>query len=99
MKFIVEASFPHEPFNALVRDGTIGKKINDVLGVIKPEVCYFTDSGVGRGVLMIVDLADASAAPHVTEPLMLAFNATVHYRVAMHPEELAKAGLDRYKTK
>jgi hypothetical protein len=46
---------------------------------------------------MIVDLPDASAAPHVTEPLMLAFNATVHYRFAMHPDDLAKAGLDRYK--
>lgn len=99
MKFIIEVSFPHEPFNTFVREGTIGKKIDDLLGAIKPEVCYFTDSGVGRGAIMIVNLADASVLPQVTEPLMLALNATVHYRIAIHPEELAKAGLDRYKTK
>ena len=39
-----------------------------MLGAIKPEVVYFTDSGVGRGVLMIVDLDSAAQAPHVTEP-------------------------------
>lgn len=98
MKFIVEASFPHEPFNTFVRDGTIGQRIGETLEAIKPEVAYFTDSGVGRGVLMIVDLANASQAPHVTEPLSLTFEASVHYRVAMAPEELAAAGLDRYAT-
>jgi hypothetical protein len=38
----------------------IGKKIGEVLGAIKPEVIYFTDSGVGRGVMMIVDLDSAA---------------------------------------
>lgn len=96
MKFIVEASFPHEPFNSYVREGTVGDKIGETLQAIDPEVVYFTDSGVGRGILMIVELEDASKAPHVTEPLMLTFDASVHYRVAMAPEELASAGLERY---
>jgi len=96
MKFIVEVEFPLEPFNTYVRNGTVGEKIGAVLGAIKPEVVYFTDSGVGRGAVMILDLADASQAPHVTEPLMLAFNASVHYRVAMAPEQLQSAGLERY---
>jgi len=34
---------------------------------------------------MIVDLDNASQAPQVTEPLMLTFDASVHYRVAMAP--------------
>ena len=98
MKFIVEASFPLEPFNSYVRDGTIGDRIGETLQAIRPEVVYFTDLGVGRGILMIVDLADASQAPHVTEPLMLTFDASVHYRFAMAPEELASAGLEKYAT-
>jgi hypothetical protein len=48
--------------------------------------------------MMIVDLDSAAQAPHVTEPLMLTFHASVHYRVAMSPEELQSAGLDRYAT-
>jgi hypothetical protein len=96
VKFIVEASFPLEPFNTLVRKGEAGLKIEEVLGSIRPEVVYFTDNGVGRGVMMIVDLADATGIPHVTEPLMLTFDADVHYRIAMAPEELQAAGLERY---
>jgi hypothetical protein len=98
MKFIIEVEFPLEPFNTYVRQGTVGEKIGEVLDAIKPEVIYFTDSGVGRGVMMIVDLDSAAQAPHVTEPLMLTFGASVHYRVAMSPEELQSAGLDRYAT-
>jgi hypothetical protein len=98
MKFIVEADFPLEPFSTYVREGTAGEKIGAVLGAIKPEVVYFTDAGVGRGVMMIVDLDNASQIPHVTEPLMLNFKASVHYRLAISPEELQSAGLERYAT-
>ena len=98
MKLIVEASFPHEPFNSYVREGMVGAKIGETLQAIHPEVIYFTDSGVGRGLMMIVEIDNASQAPHVTEPLMLTFNASVHYRLAMAPEELAAAGLEKYAT-
>jgi hypothetical protein len=98
MKFIVEASFPLEPFNTYVRKGDAGERIGEVLGSIKPEVAYFTDNGVGRGALLIVDLPDMSHIPHVTEPIMLAFDASVHYRIAMSPQDLRSAGLDRYAT-
>ena len=98
MKFIIEVDFPLEPFNTYVRQGTVGEKIGEVLGAIKPEVMYFTDNGIGRGAVMIVDLDNAAQAPHVTEPLMLTFNASVHYRVAMSPEDLQSAGLEKYAT-
>lgn len=96
MKFIVEASFPTEPFNTYVRKGTAGMKLDETLGQIKPEVVYMTDNGVGRGALMIVDLTDASQVPNITEPLMLNFDAEVHYRIALAPEDLQSAGLERY---
>jgi len=98
MKFIVEVDFPLEPFNTYVRKGTAGQKIGEVLGAIRPEVIYFTDNGVGRGATMIIEVNSASQVPHVTEPLMLNFDASVHYRVAMAPEELQSAGLERYAT-
>lgn len=96
MKFIVEVAFPHEPFNTLVRKGEIGGAIGEVLGALQPEVVYMTDNGVGRGAMLVVDLPDASHMPHVTEPFMLTFDAEVHYRIAISPEDLQAAGLDRY---
>ena len=96
MKFIVEARLPLEPFNSYVRQGVAGDKIGEVLGAIGPEFVYFTDHGPGRGVTMVVDLEDFSQLPHVTEPFMLTFDAAVHYRIAISPDELQAAGLDRY---
>ena len=98
MKFIVEVDFPLEPFSSYIREGTAGGKIGEVLGAIKPEVVYFTDKGAGRGAVMIVDLDSAGQVPHVTEPLMLNFGASVHYRIAISPDDLQSAGLDRYAT-
>jgi hypothetical protein len=98
MKYIVEVEFPLEPFNTYVRKGIAGEKIGEVLQSIAPEVCYFTDNGVGRGAVMIVDLSGANEIPHITEPLMLNFDASVHYRCAIAPEDLQAAGLDRYAT-
>ncbi len=98
MKFIVEVSFPTEPFNTYVREGTAGQKIGEVLDAIRPEAVYFTDSGVGRGATMIIEIESARQVPHVTEPLMLNFDASVHYRVALPPEDLLASGLERYAT-
>ena len=96
MRFIVEASFPLEPFNSYAREGIASEKIGEVLQSIKPEAAYFTDNGVGRGALLIVDLPDMSHVPHVTEPLMLAFDASVHYRIAISQQDPQSAGLERY---
>jgi len=96
MKFIVEASFPLEPFTTYVRKGIAGDKIAEVLGAIAPEVAYFTDNGAGWGAVLIVDLAEMSQVAHVTEPLMLGFGASVHYRIAISVDDLRAAELDRY---
>jgi hypothetical protein len=39
-----------------------------------------------------------SHVPHVTEPLMLTFDAPVHFRIAISPTDLQSAGLERYAT-
>jgi hypothetical protein len=96
VKCIVEVAFPVEPFNTYVRKGIAGEKLAEVLGNIKPEVIYFTDAGVGRGAVMIVELANMAQIVHVTEPLMLNFDAAVHYRVALSVEDIQGAGLERY---
>lgn len=103
MKFIIEVGFPPEPFNIYVREGTVGEKIGEVFGAIKPEVFYFTDSGVGRGAMMIVDLDSAAQAPHVTEPRRARTSTRVEARcmgcerscmlVLWTPDSRASAGL------
>lgn len=59
---------------------------------------YFTDNGVGRGAPMIIEADSGARAPHIAQPLMLNFDASVHYRVAIVPAELQSAGLEKYAT-
>ena len=94
MRMMLHISFPHEAFNAAVRDGTAGQKLGRILDETKPEAIYFTEQHGARGAVMIADLADPSKIPALAEPWFLTFNASVEFRVVMSPDDLQKAGLD-----
>ena len=94
MRILVDFRLPLEPFNSMVKDGSAGQKMEQVLGDIKPEAVYFTERDGKRGGTMIVDLPNPSKIPAIAEPLFLAFDAAVSFHPAMTPEDLAKAGLD-----
>ncbi len=44
MRILLNIRIPHEPFNAYVRDGTIGALMERILAEMKPEAAYFTQS-------------------------------------------------------
>jgi len=94
MRMLVDFRFPLEPFNSMVKNGTAGQKIEQVMGDIKPEAVYFTERDGKRGGTMIVDLPDPSKIPAIAEPLFLAFDAAVNFHPVMAPDDLAKAGLE-----
>jgi len=94
MRMLVHVKLPHEPFNAAVRDGSAGKTIERILGEVKPEAVYFTEYDGHRGAIMIVDVADPSRVPALSEPWFLAFHADVTFHIVMSPEDLGRSGLD-----
>jgi len=94
MRMLLHAKFPHEPFNTVVRDGSIGKKIERILDELKPEAVYFTEYQGRRGAIMIVNVEDPSKVPAFSEPWFLLFNAECEFHIVMTPADLAKAGLD-----
>jgi hypothetical protein len=91
---LLDVKIPHEAFNAAVRDGSAGEKLRRILEATKPESVYFTERNGQRGATMIVNLDDPSKIPTFAEPWFLTFNADVEFRVAMTPEDLARAGLE-----
>jgi len=91
---IIDVNFPIEPFNTLVRNGTVGQKIQQILEDLKPEAAYFSERNGKRGGIFIVDVSEPSQVPAIAEPFFLTFDATVEFRVAMTPEDLGAAGLD-----
>jgi hypothetical protein len=95
MRILLNITFPHDKFNAAVKDGSAGKKLKKILDKMKPEAVYFTGHHGKRGAIMVVDLPDASKIPSLAEPWFLSFNADVDFQIAMTPGDLAKADLDK----
>jgi len=94
MRMMLTAALPNEPFNSLVRAGTVGAIIQDILAQLKPEAAYFVEEHGTRCAVLIVDVPDQSRIPSYAEPFFLKFNATCRFRIAMVPEDLASADLD-----
>jgi hypothetical protein len=94
MRLLMNVSFPHEPFNTLVKEGKAGEIIQRIIDDLKPESIYFTEQNGCRGAVAIVQVDDSSQIPSFSEPFFLNFNADCEFRVAMTPEDLGKAGLD-----
>lgn len=94
MRMLMHVQLPLEPFNSAVRNGTAGEKIQRILEAIKPEAAYFSEHNGRRGGTFVVNLKDSSEVPSLAEPWFLTFNAEVEFRIAMTPEDLARANLD-----
>ena len=73
MKMLVNITFPIEPFNSMVRNGSAGDILGRVLEDVKPESIFFTELDGHRGAVMTVDVSDASAIPSIVEPWFLSF--------------------------
>src|SRR5438105_14654114 len=94
MRMLMSVTFPHEPFNGLVRAKKAGPILRRILEEMRPEAAYFTEQDGTRGAVLVIDVADASRVPTFAEPFFLNFNADCRFRIAMSPEDLGRAGLD-----
>jgi hypothetical protein len=94
MRVILTVTFPIEPFNTAVRNGTAGETLKRILEDAKPESAYFTEIDGNRGAILVVNVESASQIPAFAEPWFLSFNANCQFRIAMTPEDLAQGGLD-----
>src|SRR6266511_3322680 len=92
MRMLLNVRFPHQPFNAAVKDGTAGSKLSRILEATKPEAAYFTEQNGQRGAVLIIDLPDSSKIPALVEPWILTFQADIELRPVMMPDDLKRAG-------
>jgi hypothetical protein len=91
----MQVRMPHEEFNSAVQDGSAGDKLGRIVAEANPEAMYFTEFDGQRTAIMVVDIQDSSQIPQYSEPWFLMFNADVEFHVAMNPEDLNRAGLDK----
>jgi hypothetical protein len=91
MRFMLRMSMPMDQGNAVIKDGSLGPKIQSILEELQPEAAYFTTVDGCRGGYIVLNMEDASQIPAVAEPLFLAFGATIEIDPVMSPEDLANA--------
>ncbi len=91
MRFLVKVSMPVEAGNRAVKEGSLEKTIQRILGEQKPEASYFTALNGLRTGILIIQMDDASKIPAIAEPWFLAFNANVEILPVMLPQDLQKA--------
>jgi hypothetical protein len=94
MRMLLDVEVPHEPFNTLVRNGTVGQIIGRILEETKPEAVYFTERDGHRGATLVVNVDSPWQVPALAEPWFLNFNADCKFRIAMGPDDLQQAGLE-----
>ena len=94
MRMLMKINIPVEAGNKAVREGTLGKTIQQILQAIRPEAAYFVAENGQRCGFLVVNLDNASKIPALAEPWFLAFNAAVELHPLMTPEDLQKASPD-----
>jgi len=94
MKMLLKVFMPNEPFNSLVRKGTVGKILGKLMEDLKPESVYFTLTDGERSALMVININKPSDYVKYAEPFFLQFNARIKYDIVMSPEELKTSGIE-----
>jgi hypothetical protein len=92
MRFLLKAITPTENGNEAVRNGTLGKIVEDFLTDIKPEAVYFGLENGQRAGYYIINMEDPSQIPLICERLFLSLGSSCEIIPVMTPEDLAKAG-------
>ena len=92
MRFMFKFSFPTtDESNGWIRDGSIGQKMESILGSTQPEAAYFGSVDGNRGGYLVINMDEASEIPAKLEPLFQELGATVECSPVMVPEELRTA--------
>ncbi|MFJ9893736.1 hypothetical protein ACIQPR_10440 [Streptomyces sp. NPDC091280] len=89
MRMMLKACMDTEKGNEAIRNGTLGKLMEESLEQIKPEAAYFTAEGGKRTAFLFFDLKDASDIPSISEPFFLNLGAELTWAPVMNAEDVA----------
>ncbi|MFF3328831.1 hypothetical protein ACFYWX_04600 [Streptomyces sp. NPDC002888] len=90
MRVLLKASMDTERANEAIRNGTLGKLIQESVAQIKPEAAYFTTDNGQRTAFLVFDMQDSSQMPVLAEPFFLTLGAKISYTPVMNLDDLQK---------
>jgi hypothetical protein len=92
MLTMVKLTFPTQEMNPLIRDGSMGQKMETLLGDLQPEAAYFCPTDGKRGCYLVVNMENESELVTKLEPFWLELEATIESFPVMNADDL-RAGL------
>ncbi|GAA3800197.1 hypothetical protein GCM10022403_038120 [Streptomyces coacervatus] len=90
MRVLLKVNMETEKSNEAIRNGTLGKLIQESVEQIKPEAAYFTADEGDRTAFLVFDLKDVSQMPVISEPFFLNLDAKISYTPLMNLEDVQK---------
>lgn len=90
MRCLLTMEIDTEAGNLAISNGEIGKILQEMLEMLKPEATYFTTINGNRTGFIVFDLTDPSQIPVIAEPLFQRLKAKVSLNPVMNLEDLQK---------
>ncbi|MCF2528211.1 hypothetical protein [Yinghuangia soli] len=87
MRMLLIGRLDNEAANKAILDGSMPKRIQELVERLNPEAAYFTTTGGQRTCYLVFDMQESSQMPPLGEPLFLAGGA-VSFRPVMNLEDL-----------
>jgi hypothetical protein len=90
MRVMAKISIPAESGNQAIKNGTMGRIIQETAARWKPEAMYFTSFDGWRTQFMVFDLPDTSDMPPFAEPFFMELDADVVIAPVMNGDDVEK---------
>jgi len=90
MRMMLKVKMPTETGNRAIKDGSLGKILEDTIGKLNAESAYFVAEGGVRCAMIFFDMRDSSEIPPVVEPLFLGLGAELELEPVMNTDDLRK---------
>ncbi|MFB8245367.1 hypothetical protein ACFC5X_10010 [Streptomyces sp. NPDC055952] len=90
MRVLLKACMDTEKANEAIRNGTLGKLIQESMELIRPEAAYFTTDHGKRTAYLVFDMQESAQMPVLSEPFFLDLGAEITYTPVMNLEDVQK---------
>ncbi|MBI3726253.1 hypothetical protein HY251_20195 [bacterium] len=94
MRMLMRVTCAIDKGNEAIKNGTMGKILENAAKEMKPEATYFLADAGSRTAYFFFDMKDSSQMPVFAEPFFAQLNAKVEFQPAMSADDL-KAGLSK----
>jgi hypothetical protein len=89
MRTLIQAELDTDTANHLITDGTLGKVIENVMSLLKPEAAYFLPMNGHRCAMFVVDLPDEATMVPFAESLFIETKAKITMTPCMNAQDVA----------